>query len=425
MTEAFLHYLWQYRLVDMRNLRTDDGQTVEVVNAGKYNHDAGPDFFNARLRLNGTQWAGNVEIHINSSDWQKHSHHNDPAYDSCILHVVYRYDSTTLRMDGSRIPTVEIGERFPNYLWDNYLRLLGTTGWVACQHRLREIDESIWQKLMSDMVEERLELKSKQILISLAGTRDDWEETFYQYLSRNFGFQLNAMPFEMLARSLPLKLIKYELSNPLNIEAMLFGQAGMLDINNHDFYTGDLNERYGHLQKKYSLKNIPVSAWKYLRLRPVNFPPVRIAQLSALLISKPAIFGLLRDIKNTKELFALFNVSTSPYWNEHYMPGKKSKAIVKNIGRTSISNIIINTVVPFLYTWGKYSGNTQLMTRSVKMLEELPAEENKLINSWTDAGIKTSTAAGTQSLLQLKLNHCAEKKCLTCLIGKQLINSLP
>ena len=425
MTEAFLHYLWQHRLFDNTNLRSDDGCPVEIVKPGHLNTDAGPDFFNAQLRIDGMLWSGNVEIHIHASDWRRHNHHNDPSYDSCILHVVYVNDTSTLRMDGTRIPAIELKNRFQAGLWDNYLKLIGTHGWVSCQQRLNEISDQTKNLVFDRMIAERMEEKCKMILISLKGNKDDWEECFYQYLSRNFGFQLNAMPFEMLARSLPLKYIRKEGDFRENIEALLFGQAGMLNNSSEDEYEKKLAIIYSHLAKKYSLKNIPFSAWKFLRLRPVNFPAVRIAQLSAILWKSTYLFELFSEAGSLNKISAMLSAKPSDYWNTHYHFGKAAGYKEKKIGETSVNNILINTCIPFLYAFGKYNGNRQLSENAIVMLKELAAEENHLISKWKETGMKASSAYDSQALLQLKIVHCSEKKCLTCIIGNQLINRMP
>ena len=409
----------------MKNLRTDDGMVVEVVRSGEYNTSAGPDFFNAQLRLDGTLWAGNVEIHIHSSDWQRHNHHKDPAYDSCILHVVYENDATTLRMNGFHIPTIEIKNKYSTYLWENYLRLIGTRGWIACQSRIKEADENTWKITIDRMIQEKLEQKSQQIFIALKGNKGNWEECFYQFLARNFGFQLNAMPFEMLARSLPLKFIMKERDHLLDLEALLFGQAGMLVGKFNEDYPLHLQKVYGHLSKKYSLKNIPYSSWKLLRLRPVNFPALRLAQFAALLNKYPTLFSIIIEANSIKEIISVFEIMASEYWNTHYHFHREASFKIKKLGISSIYNILINTCIPFLYAWGKYTGAKDLTERALYFLHLVPPENNHLIRHWKEIGINVHSALDSQSLIQLKIVYCSEKKCLSCNIGNMLINALP
>ncbi len=409
----------------MNDLVTDDEISVEVIRPGEHNTNAGPDFFNAQLRMNGTLWAGNVEIHIHSSDWHRHNHHNDVTYDSCILHIVYENDCATLRTDGSLIPTIELKSKYPTYLWDNYLQLIGTRGWIPCQPRIHEIDDITKKITIDKMIYERLEHRTKQIFISLKGVKDDWEECFYQHLAKNFGFQLNAMPFEMVARSLPLKFISKERGRLINIEALLFGQSGMLDGNFRDDYPNLLQQNYRHLANKYSLKNIPHSAWKYMRLRPVNFPSIRISQLSSLLYKNTSIFSQVKTISNLKDILSFFEIQSSEYWNTHFHFDKESNFQIKKLGKSSIYNLLINTCIPFLYAWGKFIGDNNQVDKAVSLLTKIPAEENHRITKWKELGLKVNSATDSQALIQLKMQHCSEKKCLTCCIGNKLINILP
>jgi hypothetical protein len=424
VTEAFLHYIWQYRLFDMSHLVSDEGRKIEIIHPGQLNTGAGPDFFDARLRIDGTLWAGNVEIHIHASDWQRHNHHNDKAYDNCILHVVYENDAAALRTDGERLPAIEIKNKFSPQLWDNYLQLIGTKGWVPCQDRLKEIDDHTWKITIDKMLLERMENRSQQIFIALKGNKDDWEECFYQYLARNFGFQLNAMPFEMLARSLPMKIIRKERDKLHHIEALLFGQSGMLEEDFVETYPLQLSELYRHLSHKYSLKSIHVSSWKLLRLRPVNFPALRIAQFAVVLRDCPALFNTLTNLSSLENIKTLFNICASEYWNTHYHFNKLSEFRIKRLGESSIKNLLINTCIPFLYAWGKFNGENEIMKKALAFLSELDAEENHVITRWKETGIHVHSAVETQALMQLKIVHCAEKKCLTCSIGNKLINYL-
>lgn len=425
MNEAFLHYLWQYRLFDSRELLTSEGNSVEVVRPGKLNTDSGPDFFNAQLRIDGTLWAGNVEIHIHASDWQKHGHHFDSAYDNCILHVVHERDVKTLRKDGTCVPTIELKDRFPAHLWSNYLQLLGTRGWVPCEHRLKELDSITVNSWLDRICVERLEEKTKQIRQFLHLSRNDWEETFYHSLAKNFGFQVNGLPFELLARSLPLRLIHKHRSRMMEVEALLFGQAGLLATEFHDNYPISLATEFRHLSRTYNLKPISAAAWKFLRLRPSNFPTIRIAQFAQLLKSTENLFSKVMQIESLRDGYDLFRINTSEYWLNHFVFDKPADAIQKNMGKGSVENILINTVVPFLFAWGSENGSEQHRKKALELLEKIPAEDNHLIRSWKDAGIPAHSAFQSQALVQLKIQYCSEKKCLSCAIGNQLINSLP
>jgi len=425
VTESFLHYIWKSRLFNFNQLKTIDGQDVEILNPGTHNTNAGPDFFNAQLRIDNTLWAGNVEIHVNASEWIKHDHHKDASYDSCILHVVYENDTVTRRMDGSIIPAIELRGRFPDYLWDNFIALISENEWVSCGHRIKEIEKDVWTDLFQIMAEERLQLKAQHILISLQGLKNDWEECFYQYLAKNFGFQLNGMPFEMLARSLPLKIVRKEQGSKLNLDALFYGQAGMLDKEFLDDYPLALKKNYQFLQSKYSLKPIHLSTWKFLRMRPVNFPTIRLAQLIVLLQNTNNLFSIARDLEKLKDFHRLFDFPINEYWSEHYLFDKSSVRKEKSIGKNSIDNLIINTIVPFLYAWGTFTGSEPFKLKAMTLLFELSSENNRIIEKWEQSGVKAENAGHSQALIHLKQYHCSEKKCLTCSIGMKLINTLP
>lgn len=425
MNEAFLHYLWQYRLFDARHLATSEGSIVEIIRPGKLNTDAGPDFFNAQLRIDGTLWAGNVEIHLHASDWQKHGHHFDAAYDNCILHVVFERDVATLRKDGSSVPTIELKNKFPDHLWMNYLQLLGTRGWVPCAHRLKELDSITVDGWLDRIAVERLEEKTRSIRQFLDWSRNNWEETFYQHLAKNFGFQVNALPFELLSRSLPLNLLLKHRSRLLEVEALLFGQAGLLAQRFHDAYPISLSTEFSHLSRIYNLKPISSSAWKFLRLRPSNFPTIRIAQFARLITTQENLFSQILHINSLSDGLEIFKLTPSDYWMNHYVFDKPSEAMMKSMGKSSVENILINTVVPFLFAWGTEQGSEQHKKKALDLLESIPSEDNNLIRNWKEAGIMSRSAFQSQALIQLKIHHCAEKKCLSCAIGNQLINSLP
>ena len=425
MTEAFLHYLWEHRLFDVRKLSADDGSSVEILKPGILNTGSGPDFFNAQLRINGISWAGNVEIHIRTSDWHRHDHHRDPVYDSVVLHVVYENDGTTLRMNGSPIPTIELKNKFPDHLWENYLSLLGKHGWVSCDHYLKDQDEMTVQRQLSDMMHERLMQRSKQILIGLKGLTNDWEECFYQLLAKNFGFHVNALPMEMLARTLPLKIILRERSSLLNVEALLFGQSGLLPDKNDSAYINELNDRYSLFKDKYYLKNILATSWKFMRLRPVNFPTVRLAQFSDLLFRSQSLLSKTLSANSLPELCELLECTPSPYWTDRYTFREPAEPLVKKIGVNSVHNLLINTVLPIFVAWSEYGGEKIYKIRAMELLQQIPPEENAIMNGWIRAGIHPRSAFESQALLQLKFNYCSEKKCLSCSIGNKLINSLP
>lgn len=422
MTESFLHFLWENKLFTTDDLITDDGLRVEIIHSGIYNTNAGPDFFNAKLKIDTTFWAGNVEIHLNSSEWTKHKHHRDLAYDSVILHVVYKNDIVTKRCDGSHIPTIELSGRFSSELWNNFLELVSQPNWIACSSYLSKVDHALWDNVFEEKCDERLRLKTQNILVALNGLKGNWEECIYQQLAKNFGFNVNAIPFEMMARSLPLNLIHKERNVSENVVSLLYGQAGMLTANFSDPYPIDLQTRYSYLKNKYSLHSIQVETWKFMRMRPVNFPTIRIAQFASILIKSPNLFALARDVHSKNEFVSLLMGSINEYWDDHYLFDKSSTNIPKKIGLSSVHNIIINTFVPFQFAWSIYTGNLDYRKSAIQLLKDIPAEKNEITEKWKGLQIGIHNSHQSQALIQLKQYHCSEKKCLTCAIGKNLIS---
>lgn len=425
MNENFLQYLWQFRLFYKDGLSTTEGKSLQVIRAGIPNQHAGPDFFDARLIIDGTAWAGNVEIHIRASDWQHHRHHLDSTYNNCILHVVYEADSITIAQDGSLIPAFEIKNKFPAYLWNNYLALLGTKGWVSCQHRLREIEPVTWTHWFDRLVVERLESKVIRIQESLSVLKNDWQEVFHQFLMKNFGFQVNALPFEMLSRVLPFRILIRHQDRPEQLEALLLGCSGLLSSSYSDSYVTGLYREYLALSRLYSLKNLSGELWKFLRLRPGNFPTIRLAQVADLYHRHDDLFRLLMEDCSLPDMLKILAARASSYWDTHYIPGKESPVRPKILGSDSSENLIINTVVPFLFAWGKWKDSPVHCDRALQILERLSPENNYITRGWVTAGVKAQNALQSQALLQLRNDHCLEKKCLNCGIGTRLINSLP
>jgi hypothetical protein len=327
-------------------------------------------------------------------------------------------------MNGTRIPTIELHGRYPDYLWNNFIQLIGRQEWIACQHRLSEVDEQLWDATVQRMLMERLQHRSHFILISLEGLKNDWEECFYQYLAHNFGFQVNSMPFEMMARSLPLRILRREGADPYAIDALLYGQAGLLEKDFVDAYPKQLAQHYKHFQNKYSLSPIAASSWKFMRMRPVNFPTIRISQFASLIRSNSSLFSIARDSEDLKNIIPFLSVQAEGYWNDHFVFDKRSSNSIKKIGIHSIENILINTIVPFIYAWGIFNGSEAALEKAVDFLFKIPSEENSILRKWKEVGVQCNNAGVSQALIQLKQLHCAEKKCLSCTIGSRLINTL-
>ncbi|MBP6335765.1 MAG: DUF2851 family protein [Bacteroidia bacterium] len=425
MTEAFLHYMWQHQLFDKNKLCTTEGLPIEILKPGEYNSNAGPDFFSAHIRINHTLWVGTVEIHTKASEWKKHRHELDGAYDNCILHVVFEYDADVYRKNGEVIYCLELKSRFADTAWENYQALVGTQSWVPCSHRIREVDDlklNFWLDLLAV---ERLKSKSDLILKMLMLNNNDWEETFYQYLCAGFGFQINSLPFLMLSRSIPFKLVQKHRERLSDLEALFFGCAGFLGKVAKDTYSESLQKDFKHFSHAYSLKAIDDSCWKFLRLRPVNFPTVRLAQLASVFSKNTNLFSQVLEISDFTSGKSFFNVQASAYWDFHFMLGKKASLLRKSLGIRSIESIFINAVIPVLFAYGLRNDSGLHRQRALDLLEEIEAEDNSVVRNWSKTGVVASSALQSQALLELKKNYCSEKKCLTCRIGIELINKLP
>jgi hypothetical protein len=426
MKEEFLHYLWKYSLYDREELLDSEGNQIIVVNPGEYNRDSGPDFFNARLRIAGTDWAGNVEIHIRSSDFDSHRHNIDPAFDNVILHVVAEDDKKVFNTRGEEILTARLG--YDPMFYEMYNELINNPYVIACQGEVNKLDPFYIRHWIGTLVIERLSEKSGHILKILSATGNDWEETFYRLLSRYFGFRVNAEPFEMLASALPFRIIRKHSDSRFQIEALLFGTAGMLEEGlfrealNDRYYT-DLIKEYKILSAKYSLKPIHGWIWKFSRLRPANFPTLRISQLAAMLSVAGGIFSRTLEAGTINQIRDLFEVTASEYWDNHFVFGKESRSYSKNTGSQAMDILLVNAIIPSIFVFGRYRDSNEICEKAIMFLEETGPEENTIIYEWQSAGIYADSAFLTQGLIQLRNNYCKKRRCLDCGIGSKLLMS--
>lgn len=421
MPEEFLQYVWENKLFFTKNISTTSNDKLEIIKVGERNSDSGPDFFNAKIKIGETIWAGNIEIHKKASDWHVHNHQNDKAYDNVVLHVVESADQHILRTTGEIIPTLQLS--YPEHLRTNYQQLLDSKTWIPCEHQFHKINPLELQLGFNRLMIERLENKTTEITQRLLQNNNDWNETFYQMLARMFGFKVNAVPFEMLAKSLPLSVLAKHKSSLFQLEALLFGNSGLLNeqLLGDDYFL-DLRKEYSFLYKKYGLKPIESHLWKFMRLRPVNFPTLRISQLAAIIQQSHGLFSKIAEIENINTLKKLFKVNTSAYWDTHYNFNKPSKiSRQKELGETSANILIINVVIPFLFVYGEKQNKNQLKDRALEFLEQLPSEKNSIITKWVNLGIQPRSAFESQALLQLKNMYCEKKKCLNCQIGVKLV----
>ena len=426
MKEEFLHYLWKYSLYYKDKLVDQHGNNIEVINPGEYNRDSGPDFFNARIRIAGTEWAGNVEIHTRASHFETHGHNRDHSFDNVILHIVAEYDKRVRNARGEDVLTAKI--EFDNSLFEKYINLLNNPYIIACQGEIGKLDRFFIRHWLNSLVVERLQEKSASILKIFSETGSDWEGTFYITLSRYFGFRVNTEPFEMLASALPFKIIRKHIDNMFQIEALLFGTSGMLDEGlfrnaiNDDYYKALLKE-FKILSAKYSLRPIHGWLWKFSKLRPVNFPTIRISQLAAMLSVTDGLFSKVVEAKDIMTLRKVFEVSASEYWDDHYVFGKKSRKMAKSTGIRSSDIFLINAVIPVVFVYGRNHDSLELCERAISFLEEIKAEENSIITDWEKAGVAAVSAFDSQGLLHLRNNYCKKRRCLDCRIGTRLIVS--
>lgn len=421
MQEELLHYVWRLKRFDLSDLRTTENEPVEILHFGEYNRHAGPDFSNARIRIGDTLWAGNVEMHLRASDWLQHGHQDDPAYHNVILHVVLEEDRPVRRPNGRRLPCLELKARIPARLAGQYQRLQRNEHWIPCQAHFPGVSELTLNLWLDRLLVERLEGKTAAIAERLLRNNNDWEETCYQLLARNFGLRVNAEPFERLARATPRRLLARHRDNLFQLESMLFGQSGLLTPAFEDDYPQRLQKEYAFLQKKYDLSPLPAGSWKFMRLRPANFPTVRIAQLATLLHQSHQLFGKMLMAENVRELKNMFDVHLSNYWWTHYRFDKHSRKQRKALGRAAVHLFIINTIAPLLFTYGRHRQEPRYEDKALRFLEALPPEDNRLLRGWRDLGIRPANAYQSQALLQLKRGYCEGKRCLECAVGAAIL----
>ena len=425
--EKLLHYVWQHKLFPLTPLTTIEGLSVEVIDPGLHNSNAGPDFFNAKVKIDDTLWVGNVEIHERASDWFRHKHDTDPAYDSVILHVVGISDCE-IPVKGQRVlPQMELS--VPEKVLNNYSELLAEEAFPPCYRVIPEIPTLIVHSWMSALTTERLENKTKRIENWLQKTDGDWQRTFFITLARNFGFGTNADAFEEWATHIPMMAVGKHRDDAFQVEAFFFGQAGLLSNDmvpeeRRDDYFIRLQREYEFLAHKFSLVPMDAKVWKFLRLRPQNFPHIRLSQLVNLYHSQQADFSRLLEAENIEQLMALFSTRVTPYWENHFTFGGESTAHSKILQPASLRLLLINTVAPLLFAYGRYNMDESRCESAFELLEKLEAEQNFITRSWKKAGITVDNAADSQALIELRKNYCDRKDCLRCRFGCEYLRSL-
>ncbi|WP_016988284.1 DUF2851 family protein [Flavobacterium sp. ACAM 123] len=422
MKEDFLHYLWKFKKFDTLNLRTSNNEEITITNVGQYLELAGPDFFNAQIVIGDQVWAGNVEIHLKSSDWYVHHHERDAAYENVILHVVWEHDTEIYRKNNTEIPVLELKKYVEKDTINNYQSLMAPKAWIFCEKELTDVSPFILKNWQERLFFERLERKSKAIYELLEQTNNDWEAVLFCMLAKNFGLNTNGESFLKIATSIPFLIIRKESHEVENLEALLFGSAGLLDVEKEDNYFKDLKFRYYYLLHKYQIEKISCNPVQFFKHRPDNFPTIRLSQLANLYHSNQSLFSQISELNSVKAIYALFQVSESSYWQEHYQFDKVSSKKKKMLSKSFIDLIIINTLIPIQFAYAKSRGE-EIVEQLIHLLNEVAPEKNAIMNKFRSFGIKPMSAFETQAMLQLKNEYCSKSRCLECAIGMELMKA--
>ncbi|WP_047544979.1 DUF2851 family protein [Psychroserpens sp. Hel_I_66] len=421
MQEDFLHYLWLHKKLDMLHLQTTQYERLEIVNVGQHNHNAGPDFFNGQVRIADQLWAGNIEIHIKSSDWFVHGHEQDAAYDNVILHVVFEHDTEIFRSDNSTIPTLELKSFIASEILDNYQKLFSSKNkWINCEQDFAEVDEFILKNWQERLYFERLERKSKTIENILKSSKNDWEAVLFKLLAKNFGLKVNGLAFESVANSVEFSVVRKSSSKIEQLEALLFGLAGLLEKESSTSYYETLKKEYQFLKQKFQLDNLGVSNVQFFRLRPPNFPTIRLSQLANLYHREPQLFSKVISAENLDAIYELFNIKTSGFWETHYTFDKTSKQSTKKITKAFIDLLVINTILPLKFCYAKHKG-ASIDENILEIVSSLSSEKNTIIDGFNQLKPCSTSALQSQALIQLKIEYCDKNKCLQCAVGNALL----
>ena len=420
MKEDFLHYLWKFKKFDTLNLKTSNGEEIVIVNVGHYLELAGPDFFNAQIIIGDQKWAGNVEIHLKSSDWYVHHHERDVNYENVILHVVWEHDTEIFRKNNSEIPVLELRQYVDTATIANYQSLVSPKSWIFCEKQLNEIDNFTLKNWQERLFFERLERKSKPIFELLEQTNQDWEAVLFCLLAKNFGLNTNGELFLKIAQSIPFSVIRKESFEVENLEALLLGSAGVLDIEKEDTYFKDLKFRYFYLLQKYQLEKNSKEPVQFFKHRPDNFPTIRLSQLANLYHSQQNLFSTISTSNSLVTIYKTFEVAVSAYWQNHYQFDKESPKKLKKLSQSFVDLIVINTIIPLQFAFAKSQGKEN-SEDLIQLLNEVAPEKNAIMDKFGSFGINPKNAFESQSLLQLKNEYCNKSRCLECAIGMELL----
>lgn len=420
MTERLLQFIWQFQYFNKQSLITDDGTPLHILHPGQLNTNQGPDFSEGKIKTGDTVWAGNIELHLKSSDWHLHNHSGDKNYNNIILHVVWQNDMAIQDANGQNIPTLELQPYVPVIMLQKYEQLMQSKGFIPCENYLPLLSGIAWFSWKERLAIERLMRKAKEVLELLRESNDHWEETFWWMLARNFGIPVNAEAFQKIARSVSINILAKHKNQIHQLEALLLGQAGLLEEEFTEDYPAMLQKEYRFLAKKYSLQPINKPP-DFLRMRPANFPTVRLAQLAMLINQSSHLFSRIKDAKTVAEVQALLTVTANDYWHYHYLFNEATPYSPKSLGRQMADNIIINTVIPVLFAYGVNRNDQRFRDIPVKWLMQLPPEQNNITRKWKEKEVLNQNAMDSQALIELKKNYCDKRLCLECAVGNKIL----
>jgi hypothetical protein len=420
MKEDFLHHLWQHKKYAVTNLKTTKGESLQILHSGLYLQLSGPDFFNAQIIIGNQKWAGNIEIHLKSSDWFLHHHEKDSAYDSVILHVVWEHDTPVYATNSEELPTLELKNYVDKDTLQNYLALMCQKQWIFCQNDLKNVSEFLIDNWLERLFVERLERKSTEIFELLEISNNDWEGVLFSLLAKNFGLNTNGTAFLAMAKSIPFSIIRKEAFFQTHLEALFFGQLNMLAADFQDNYLLELQKEYIYLKNKYQLVSNIFQQVAFFKHRPDNFPTIRIAQLAALYAKEQNLFSKIMKSQKLEDYYTLFNVVISDYWENHYNFDKKSSKKHKKVSKSFIDLVLINTLIPFRFAYNQIMQIDDFQD-VIHIMMQLAPEKNTIVDRFKECGLSAKNAFHSQALLQLKTQYCEYKKCLNCTIGLHIL----
>ena len=424
MTERLLQFIWQFQYFNKTELSATDGEPLRIISPGKLNTQQGPDFLDGKVMIGNTTWAGNIELHLKSSDWNRHQHSTDNNYGNVILHVVWVHDEDIHLPDGGLLPVLLLEPLIAKVLLDRYRELMVRQSFVPCETYLPLMDDMKWMAWKERLAIERLQRKSKQVIDLLAETNNNWETVFWWMLARNFGIKTNADIFEAIARSIPVNVLAKHKNQIHQLEGILLGQAGLLHRQFDEDYLNVLKKEYLFYQKKYQLVQPNVQPF-FLRMRPASFPTVRLAQLAMLVHNSAHLFSKIKEAASINALKLLLNVTANDYWHYHYLPDEPTAYHPKQLGMQMVENIIINTIIPILFAYASLHSDEALKNKALQFLGSLSPEKNSITNKWKMFGVSNKNALESQSLIELKNNYCDSRRCLECSVGNAVLKERP